>query len=74
MIYGTVEPRNNRPAFKGSSSIKVNILWSQIIVFNVISPLFKGEPKMGLIRQGPAAVQKVHNFMDFFVKEKMNRQ
>ena len=38
----TVEPRNNSPAFKGSPSIKVNILRSQMVVVNVISPLFKG--------------------------------
>merc|ERR1719308_207793 len=31
----TVGPRNNSPAFKGSPSIKVNILRSQMIVFNV---------------------------------------
>ena len=43
---GTVEPRNNRPAFKGSLSIKVNILRSTMVVFNVISPLFKGEPEI----------------------------
>ena len=41
----TVEPRNNSLAFKGSPSIKVNILRSQIVVFNVISPLFKGYPE-----------------------------
>ena len=36
----TVEPRNNSLAFKGSPLIKVNILRSQMVVFNVISPLF----------------------------------
>ena len=45
-ITYTVEPRNNSPAFKGSPSIKVNILRSQMIVFNVISPLFKGYPEI----------------------------
>ena len=42
----TVGPRKNRPAFKGSPSIKVNILRSQKIVSNVILPLFKGEPEI----------------------------
>ena len=42
----TVGPRNNSPAFKGSPSIKVNILRSQMIVFNVILPLFKGNPEI----------------------------
>ena len=52
----TVEPRNNSLAFKGSQSIKVNLLKSQIVVFNVISPLFKGEKSsvpMGPMRRGP---------------------
>ena len=41
-IYrSTVEPRNNSLAFKGSPSIKVNILRFQMIVSIVISPLFK---------------------------------
>ena len=44
--FYTVEPRNNSLAFKGSPSIKVNILRSQMIVFNVISPLFKGKPEI----------------------------
>ena len=42
----TVEPRNNSLAFKGSLSIKVNSLRSQMIVINVISPLFKGYPEI----------------------------
>ena len=42
----TVEPRNNNLAFKGSPSIKVNILRSQMVVFNVILPLFKGYPEI----------------------------
>ena len=42
----TVEPRNNSPAFKGSPSIKVNILRSQMIVYNIISSLIKGEPEI----------------------------
>ena len=41
-VVNTVEPRNNSLAFKGPPSIKVNILRSQMIVFNVILPLFKG--------------------------------
>ena len=44
-IY-TVEPRKNSLAFKGSPSIKVNILRSQMIVFNVFLPLFKGNPEI----------------------------
>ena len=44
----TVEPRNNRPAFKGSPSIKVNISRSKMVILSVISPLFKGEPKIKL--------------------------
>ena len=40
----TVGPRNNRLAFKGSPSIKVNILRSQMTVSNMILILFKGEP------------------------------
>ena len=44
--YTTVEPRNKCLAFKGSPSIKVNILRSQMVVFNVISPLFKGYPEI----------------------------
>ena len=42
----TVEPRNNSLAFKGSPSIKVNILRSKMVVFKVISPLFKGYPEI----------------------------
>ena len=42
----TVGPRNNSLAFKGSLSIKVNILRSQMIVFNVILPLFKGNSEI----------------------------
>ena len=42
----TVGPRNNSLAFKGSPSIKVNILRSQMVVFNGISPLFKGCPEI----------------------------
>jgi len=42
----TVEPRNNSLAFKGSPSIKVNILRSQMVVFTVISSLFKGYPEI----------------------------
>ena len=42
----TVGPRNNSPAFKGSPSLKVNVLRSQMIVFNVILPLFKGNPEI----------------------------
>ena len=42
----TVEPRNNSLAFKGPPSIKVKILRSQMVVFNVISPLFKGYPEI----------------------------
>ena len=45
-FVNTEEPRNNSLAFKGSPSIKVNILKSQIVVFNVISPLFKGYPEI----------------------------
>ena len=45
-LANTVEPCNNSLAFKGSPSIKANILRSQMIVFNVISPLFKGEPEI----------------------------
>ena len=45
-MKNTVEPRNNSLAFKGSTSIKVNILRSKIIVFDVISPLFKGYPEI----------------------------
>ena len=45
-VYTTVEPRNNSLAFKGSPSIMVNILRSQMVVFNVISPLFKGYPEI----------------------------
>ena len=45
-LEDTVEPRNNSLAFKGSPSIKVNILKSQMVVFNVISPLFKGYPEI----------------------------
>ena len=45
-IVNTVEPRKSRPVFKGSPSIKVNILRSQMIVFRVISPCFKGEPEI----------------------------
>ena len=44
--YSTVEPRNYRPAFKGSPSIKVKILRSQMIFFKVISPLFTGGPEI----------------------------
>ena len=40
-----MKPCNNSLAFKGYPSIKVNI-WSQIIVFNVISPLLKGYPEI----------------------------
>ena len=46
LFANTVEPRNNSLAFKGSPSIKVNILRSQVVVFNVISPLFKGYPEI----------------------------
>ena len=42
----TVEPRNNSPAFKGSLLKKVNILRSQMVVFNVILPLFRGYPEI----------------------------
>ena len=42
----TVEPRNNSLSFKGSPSIKVTILRFKMVVFNVISPLFKGYPKI----------------------------
>ena len=42
----TVEPRNNSLTFKGSPAIKVNVLRSQMVVFNVISPLFKGYPEI----------------------------
>ena len=45
-IRDTVGPRNNSLAFKGSPSIKVNILRSQMVAFNVISPLFKGYPEI----------------------------
>ena len=45
-ICNTVEPRNNSLAFKGSPSMKVNILRSQMVVFNVISPLFKDYPEI----------------------------
>ena len=44
--YSTVEPRNYRPTFKGSPSIKVKILRSQMIFFKWISPLFIGEPEI----------------------------
>ena len=42
----TVEPRDNGPAFKGEPSIKVNIFWSQLNLFNVILPFLKGEPEL----------------------------
>ena len=42
----TVEPLNNKLAFKGSPSIKVNLLRTKIVVSNVISPLFKGYPEI----------------------------
>ena len=42
----TVGPRNNSPAFKGSPSIKVNILRYKMTVSNVISPHFKGDPEI----------------------------
>ena len=42
----TVAPRNNSLASKGSPSIKVNILRSQMIVLDVISPHFKGYPEI----------------------------
>ena len=43
-MLGTVEPRKNSLAFKGSPSMKVNILRSKIIVFIVDTTLFKGYP------------------------------
>ena len=43
-LITTVGPRNSSLAFKGSPSIKVKILRSQIVVCNVTSPLFKGYP------------------------------
>ena len=42
----TVGPRNNRLAFKGSPSMKENILRSQMTVSNMILPLYKGEPEI----------------------------
>ena len=57
----TVEPRNNRFAYRGSPLIKVNILRSQMIVFNGISPLLKREPDIkvpiGPIRWGPTVLK-----------------
>ena len=46
IVRTTVRPRNNSLAFKGSPLIKVNILRSQMVVFNLISPLFKGYPEI----------------------------
>ena len=39
-------PSITDPPFNGPPLIKVNILGSQMIVFNVISPLFKNEPEI----------------------------
>ena len=40
------DPAITAPPFKGSPIIKVNVLRSQMIVFNVMLPLFKGNPEI----------------------------
>ena len=52
-MLGIVEPRKYSLAFKGSPSIKVNIFRSQMVVFNVISSLFKGYTRPDIQGQGP---------------------